>query len=59
MAYVLVIISFVAMGGPKATTPTIDHIEFSNETLCNSAREDISAQLQRAHVVMTAKCYPK
>jgi len=45
MTYVLIIISFVAMGGPKATTPTIDHIAFPTEQSCQAAKSWIAQQI--------------
>lgn len=56
MPYVLIIISFVAMGGPKATTPTIDHIPFASQESCELAKEWIAKQLSDRKVHFTTTC---
>jgi len=56
MSYVLIIISFVAMGGPKATTPIIDHLSFASQAGCESAKTFIDEQLVKAKVRFTSQC---
>lgn len=57
MPYVLIIISFVAMGGPKATTPTIDHIPFATQQSCETGKQWVTGQLNgKVHSV--ASCQP-
>jgi hypothetical protein len=58
MPYVLIIISFVAMGGPKNTTPTIDHIPFASQVSCKVALAWVSEQLLTSKVHFTASCQP-
>ena len=57
MSYILVIIAFVAMGGPKPTTPTIDHVHFSTQANCESAKTVIAKAYGGARVQMT--CLPE
>ena len=45
MAYVLIIVSFVAMGGPKDTTPTIDHIPFATKQGCDAGKDWVARQM--------------
>lgn len=59
MAYVLIIITFVAMGGPKATTPTIDHIPFASQPSCEAAKTWTLDQLRGKKVHVTATCQPQ
>jgi hypothetical protein len=58
MAYVLIVVSFVAMGGPKDTTPAIDHIHFSSQQTCEAAKTAlVSAFGPGRHLV--ANCLPE
>jgi hypothetical protein len=56
MGYVLIIVSFVAMGGPKDTTPTIDHIAFSDQKSCETARSWLGGQLKQKKI--SSVCLP-
>jgi hypothetical protein len=58
MAYVLIIVSFVAMGGPKDTTPTIDHIQFSSQANCEAAKTAL-VSAYGPHHRLVADCYPQ
>lgn len=47
MSYVLVIVSLVAMGGPKADTVTFDHIpNFTSEAACKAAGGELILTLR-------------
>lgn len=56
MTHVLIIISFVAMGGPKATTPTIDHIPFASMSGCLAAQEWVTMELKHNKVHVETDC---
>lgn len=59
MGYVLIIISYVAMGGPKAaTTPTIDSIPFASKESCELAKEWVEKQLNENTVYHQITCLP-
>ncbi len=59
MSYVLVVIMLVAMGGPKSTTPTIDHIPFGSAQACASAKEWIAAELKGKVAHLSLSCVPQ
>ena len=58
MTYVLVIVSFVAMGGPKPNTVTIDHIDgFQNFASCDATRQWITSNTRPTKMALA--CQPK